>query len=240
MIDWLEWCIVPEDIKSALAAYQQGEKVASVLVQSGVTHGTFYWWVNRLGIAKRGRRENWRKPGPDPHVKAAIEAYRNGVEVRKVGVPEAILYYWLDRQGVPRRGRSVSKRPSPRVLKELRLYESGVAPRYLKISDSSLYRWLHRTGIQLQQPNKTRIGKRGPKTRIPYTTKCDWCGDPLTEAQSKQRNKYCCWACQEEAHQKARVVGYCTAPGCGAEILDEPSPCCSWECFQAITERRSP
>ena len=98
----------PKEVMSAIAAYQGGEKVQAACARFGVDPRKVYYWINRLNIPKRGRRGDWKKDEPDPHVKAAVIAYKRGDTevgdiVKKFGVSWSVLYHWIDRLKIPRR-----------------------------------------------------------------------------------------------------------------------------------------
>lgn len=204
--------------------------------------GKLYWWLNRFGIQKRGRRDKWRKKEPDPHVKAALEAYQAGVEVRKVGIPETILYYWIDRLEIPKHGRINTTRkttPDKRVRDALRIYEEGAKVREVGISQSTLYTWLTRLNIPRRQFNRPKTGKRGHPLEKPWVYECEWCGDSLSAGQVKKRRKYCSHECAREGieDERKRSLSYCV--GCGVEIKHDPEmPYCTWKCFRSTMEAK--
>lgn len=92
-----------DDMKAALEAYANGEKVFLIRGKSNVGGGLHYW-LKRKRLPMRGHY----KLTPDPHVKAAVIAYAEGKEHKKIiqkrfGVTSRTLYLWIDRLGVPRR-----------------------------------------------------------------------------------------------------------------------------------------
>ena len=68
-----------DDMKAALEAYANGEKVFLIRGKSNVGGGLHYW-LKRKRLPMRGHY----KLTPDPHVKAAVIAYAEGKEHKKI------------------------------------------------------------------------------------------------------------------------------------------------------------